>query len=245
LFRQLPTSTHLIYVGFGFPEETRKKQLISPQVSLLSISAEPHELLPEADMGFPPPSINALTLTYQERLDIETCASESLQSRPFLLSFIGHDRKGFSKREELFKLHNDKDIIVMPTDAFHAKYQGKHTYDSVMRQSRYAAAPRGHSLFSYRFTEALSAGAIPIVQADNWVLPFRKELIDWSECAIIVPEKDTIRTLDFIQNITEEQQCRMRQRCYWIYQTYMANPEGEIAGAVDSLLAMDAAKNGT
>jgi hypothetical protein len=48
--------------------------------------------------------------------------------------------------------------------------------------SKYSATPRGHSKFSYRFSEVMSGGSIPVILADDWLLPFRPEVIDWEKC---------------------------------------------------------------
>jgi len=48
--------------------------------------------------------------------------------------------------------------------------------------------PRGKEKWSYRFTEAILAGSIPVVIADGLTLPY-EELIDWSEASISIPEE--------------------------------------------------------
>jgi hypothetical protein len=48
--------------------------------------------------------------------------------------------------------------------------------------SKYSATPRGHSKFSYRFSEVMSGGSIPVILADDWLLPFRPEAVDWEKC---------------------------------------------------------------
>ena len=60
-------------------------------------------------------------------------------------------------------------------------------YGDLLTHTRFALIPRGHGLFSYRLTEALSAGAIPVILADGLVLPF-DELINWNAISIRIPE---------------------------------------------------------
>ena len=64
------------------------------------------------------------------------------------------------------------------------------TYQEALQQTVFALAPRGDNKFSYRFTEVLSAGAILVVHADDWVWPFRPELIDWD--AVIFPKRTRV-----------------------------------------------------
>jgi len=60
----------------------------------------------------------------------------------------------------------------------------------------------GDSLYSYRLMEVLSAGSIPIIIADDWVLPFRSTLFEWGRgtndnigggCGVIIPEHELRR----------------------------------------------------
>jgi hypothetical protein len=104
-----------------------------------------------------------------------------------------------------------------------------------MSQSQFAGVPRGDNLFSYRFTEALSGGSIPVVYADGWFLPFSETLIDWNSVAVIIPEHDADKTLDYLHDITLDQRCQMRKKGYEFFQKYMATPELSIAGIVESL----------
>jgi hypothetical protein len=44
---------------------------------------------------------------------------------------------------------------------------------------------QGNGLHSYRLTEAMRANSVPVILADNYVLPF-SEAVRWSEIAIMV-----------------------------------------------------------
>lgn len=114
------------------------------------------------------------------------------------------------------------------------------TYTDVLRRTKIALAPRGDNKFSYRFTEVLSAGTIPVYHGDNYPLPFGPELFDWSQCAILLPEThagtvamDYLRTKLLSDPTT---MCAMRNYCYFeIYKKYIETPEKVINGLVVGL----------
>jgi hypothetical protein len=46
----------------------------------------------------------------------------------------------------------------------------------------------------------------------RWLLPFGKDLINWTDAAVIIPEAETLDTVKFLSKISAEQRCRMRQK---------------------------------
>lgn len=254
LFQQNPNTTKLIFFscrGNGPDPNFRGRQQKSPQLSIVSLSASTlgEQVLKASDMGQPPPPIKPSRLTYDQRHAIETCEAEKRAQRPYWLTFVGTDRLR-EARTGLFQLHNGRDIIALTPKQFIArnerrKINGKpqQTYQQVMEESVFAATPRGDNLFSYRFTEVLSAGAIPVVYADGWQLPFRSELVDWKFCAVVIPEQQVNQTVRILKSITQSARCKMRQRCYEIYQRYMANGHGTIAGIIETFEVMAANNN--
>ena len=179
-------------------------------------------------MGLPPPAPNPVVLTREQTHDIVTCQAE--ETRPFLLTFVGNFRH--RTRQKLKLLTNDKDVLITRR-GMENKFNG--TFHELLALSKFAAAPRGDNKFSYRLTEVLSGGSIPVIHADSWVLPFRKELVDWTECALHIPEADVNKTLDILAQIDDKKRCQMRQKCYEIYNKYMRTEEGTIAGIIESL----------
>jgi len=113
------------------------------------------------------------------------------------------------------------------------------SYTDMMRSTKFALVPRGDNKFSYRFTEALSAGAIPVYHGDNYMLPFRPELISWEKCAILLPEKDAGDVgMEHIQLLLSQpdKMCSMRKYCYFeIYKKYIETDVGIIDGLVKGL----------
>jgi len=246
LFRKINAST-LIYISCGgggfYPVRRRKLHLNSPQLSVASISSSPNQLL-DSDMGLPPPMPNPITLSYDQRQAIETCDSESQEHRPYLMVLVANRRGPI--RNKLFELHNGQDIISLMSHEFARQQKsGKinETYRSIMTKGKFGATPRGDNKFSYRFSETLSAGAIPVVHADEWVLPFDREVVEWNRCAVVIPEEQWNRTVDILKRIGPNQRCQMRQYCYKVYQKYFVNSEATIAGILDSIEAKNARRD--
>ena len=114
------------------------------------------------------------------------------------------------------------------------------SYVDVLAETAFGLTPRGDNKFSYRFTEVLSAGAIPVYHGDNYVFPFRPEIIDWTKCAVILPEQDAgQKTVDYIRQLTIKERCTMRNYCYFgIYKKYVATERGQLNGLLEGLEAL-------
>ncbi len=61
-------------------------------------------------------------------------------------------------------------------------------YLEIMRDSWFAFCPRGGGLSSYRMWEEIQCESVPVLFADDVVLPF-SDKIDWSRIIVRIPEK--------------------------------------------------------
>jgi len=189
------------------------------QVIVAYYSIEKSGLRPFFDVGMVPPAIKPIELTSIEREAVQSC-----KKRKYLFSFQGHS--GFG-RENMRKFNNDTDMYIrlygerdsykkdIRIDGFgdtEGKVDDSNNYKGVMKDSVFAGSPRGDLLFSYRFSEILSAGAIPVVYADGWLPPFNEHVVDWSKCAVFIPESDYDKTGEVLRAIPEERRCEM-QKC--------------------------------
>jgi hypothetical protein len=111
---------------------------------------------------------------------------------PYLFSFCGSfDTHPFRRR--LAKLENAHSFI-RDTSKDEARGFGKSAdiyqqwqteYFRVMYDSMFVLCPRGNAPSSYRIFEAMKAGRIPVIIADEWVPPAGP---NWSEFSLQVPE---------------------------------------------------------
>jgi len=83
---------------------------------------------------------------------------------------------------------------------------------------------RGVRLGQPTLLDALSAGCIPVVVADSYVLPF-EEVIDWKRAILHIYEVDVPRLIDILRSVSTERIIEMRQSGSWIYKRYLSSME--------------------
>lgn len=103
-----------------------------------------------------------------------------------------------------------------------------------LMDSTFGLVPAGRAPSSDRLLEVLSAGSIPVIISDNYVLPF-DTLIEWRRCALVFPSSQmhrivpTLRTLD-----TEEVESR-RDYCLFVYREFLENDDKIVASTAMAL----------
>ena len=131
--------------------------------------------------------------------------NEGLNRRnKYLLTFKG--RLTSAIRHVAMRLHNGKDIIFA-----HSRwdYRNKFDYDDMMLHSEFALIIRGNGLYSYRLAEAIAAGAIPVIVADHYVLPFQS-FLNWKDFAVLIPEHEMLDIPNILKSISKEQRKILR-----------------------------------
>ena len=121
--------------------------------------------------------------------------------RKYLLTMRGKRSEHFDMtRKELYRIHNGNDIILVVTcesrfgdDEYDSecrederKYQ-QYTDQELATGSKFALVTEGHVLNELKLVDVMSAGCIPVILYDHYVLPFN-ELLDWESFSIRVPE---------------------------------------------------------
>jgi hypothetical protein len=217
----------------------KKLNRLNGHTVLASLSANSEYTSKEWDQGLAFPRYRSYDLSTSQRRDIMTC-----QRRPLLLYFSGHLLS--RPRRLLQTLHNGKDILIgTPRDMIQYASMWRNdtdtpnesdSYFALALASSFCAIPRGQAaLGSSRLLEMMSAGCIPVLLADDWVLPSRLA-IPWNDIAIHVPEREVLHTVStFLRNISEAQQCTMRMRMIQVYDDYLSTERAIVKGLVDGL----------
>ncbi len=101
-------------------------------------------------------------------------------------------------------------------------FASRFDYQQLLLNTTFCLIPRGRRLGSFRFSEALQVGCIPVVLSDGWVLPF-SEVIDWSRAAIQISEKALLQMPTMLRSIKRDRILAMRQQGYFLYASYLSS----------------------
>jgi hypothetical protein len=214
------------------------------------------------DFGLPSWPVKPVTLNQRQIEDIQTCRNDS---RAFLYSFQGRPRIPFPEfHKYLSPLHGKEGVHAIFQWTHYKKSQ--HTknawggsvlaavapenqtqddYYNVLMNSVFAGSPRGDNLYSVRFSEILSAGVIPVIYADGWVLPYNKDVVDWSELAVLLPQRKVNETLEALHRIPVRERCEMSRKVLAFYNNYVADSHGRLRAVLKLIDARSAQENST
>jgi hypothetical protein len=150
--------------------------------------------------------------------------------RDLRVSFSGHlDPDGL--RQSIF------DLSGLPgTDKWHifqtSGYGVQDTqmdYHEMLQRSTFAFAPRGDEHYTFRLTEILAAGAVPVIIDDDILPPYNVPLSDW---ALRVPESNVPSVVEMINSAKKEDICRMQKNGMKLWRAAK-----DVDGLVDSLVS--------
>jgi hypothetical protein len=110
-------------------------------------------------------------------------------------------------------------------------------FDDLMVNSTFAFCPGGSHVTSYRFTEVLSAGAIPVLLPEI-VTPFFPE-VDWSSCVIRVSQARIVDLPRVLRAIPPEEIRKRQLQCDQLFRTFLQVRDGETAATKSEVSASD------
>jgi hypothetical protein len=107
-----------------------------------------------------------------------------------LFSFIGKTASHRCRRHLAELQHPESVVEDIPDFSPYATSDPNYAarrrrYSDVLARSRFVLCPRGLATSSYRLYEALEAGRVPVIIADDWVAP---EGMDWDSFSVRWPE---------------------------------------------------------
>jgi len=136
-------------------------------------------------------------------------------------------------RGALLPLHDPaKGVVVShkPMDSTDEDYN----YSAILTDTQFAFCPRGNGLYSYRLHEAVSAGAVPVVFADDGVHPF-PEILDWKSIGVVIPEALAADAVRILRALSPEEIFEKRCRLFVAVRRYMWGTDGIVNSTLNLL----------
>lgn len=222
-----------------------------PNVVVGALSYRKGQLREGLDIAVPPPTkVRNDSLFPKNEHEVEArCRASDV--RRLALSFRGSPRDRATKvRLQLQHLHGawvdglgpikvtllKADLEALPRwSPYLPRLRDQNgTFAEELFWSHFALAPRGDALFSYRLTEIMAAGVVPVIVADDWALAF-DELIDWSRTSVVVRENDTASIPAMLAAFSVDAVCAMRRRAFRTFHRFLRSPV-EWAAAIETIL---------
>ena len=236
---------------------------VFPKLVVGHMSAHKNYTRP-SDFGLPSWPVKPVTLNQGQLDDVQTCRNSS---RALLFSFQGRRRVPFPQFDKYLRpLHGKEGVhAIFQVDHYKQSHhpqnlwggsvlapvapenQTQDDYYNILKNSTFAGSPLGDKLYSVRFSEILSAGTIPVVYADGWVLPYNKDVVDWSELAVLIPQRKVNQTMDLLRLIPAKERCEMQQKVLAFYNNYVADSHGRLRAVLklDNAVAVSSKESST
>ncbi|KAJ6704088.1 EXOSTOSIN HEPARAN SULFATE GLYCOSYLTRANSFERASE -RELATED [Salix viminalis] len=146
-----------------------------------------------------------------------------VSQRPILAFFAGnmHGRV----RPTLLKYWHNKDDDMKIYGPLPIGVSRKMSYVQHMKSSKYCICPMGYEVNSPRIVEAIYYECVPVIIADNFVLPFN-EVLDWSAFSVVIAEKDIPKLKEILLTIP------LRRYLTMLANLKMAEPDSNPTTAV-------------
>ena len=178
-----------------------------------------------------------------ESLGDESHTRVPTERRPVLMSFKGVC--SHPVRKPLYALHNGDDIVMVdatqerqPAELRRMLGRQDYQYPDLSAASQFVVCPTGDDVYSFRFVEALSCGAIPVIFGDGWVLPFSELTdVDYDRFAVLMAEADAPSTAQRLRAISVAEKRALRAEGARVFEQYFATISAQLDAVVTILSA--------
>jgi glucuronyl/N-acetylglucosaminyl transferase EXT2 len=107
-------------------------------------------------------------------------------------------------------------------------------YPDILEQGTFCLIIRGVRLAQPTLIESLATGCIPVIIADNIVLPFA-EIIDWTLASIAIREADIHSLISVLKAVSQMRIREMRKQGKFLYEKYFMNIETIVLSMLEEL----------
>ncbi|KAJ1282916.1 hypothetical protein BS78_03G088000 [Paspalum vaginatum] len=139
-----------------------------------------------------------------------------------ILAFFAGQMHG-RVRPVLLKYWGDKDPDMRIYSRLPHRITRRRNYVQHMKSSKYCICPMGYEVNSPRIVEAIYYDCVPVIIADNFVLPF-DDALNWSAFSVVVPERDVPKLKEILLSIPESRYITLQSNVKRVRKHFLWHP---------------------
>lgn len=143
--------------------------------------------------------------------------------RRSILAFFAGQMHGHV-RPMLIEHWKDKDPDMKIYEVLPKSIERKMNYVEHMKNSKYCICAAGFEVNSPRIVESIYYDCVPVIIADNFVLPF-SDVLNWSTFSVTLPESEIPNLKSILSSISDRQYRAMQKRLSKVRQHFLWNDE--------------------
>jgi hypothetical protein len=142
--------------------------------------------------------------------------------RPILAFFAGQMHGHV--RPVLLEHWKDKDPDMKIYEVLPKDLERKMNYMEHMKHSKYCICAAGFEVNSPRIVESIYYDCVPVIIADNFILPF-SDILNWNTFSVTIPESDIPNLKTILLGISDKHYRAMQRRLSTVRQHFMWHEE--------------------
>ncbi|KAL4592333.1 hypothetical protein LXL04_005324 [Taraxacum kok-saghyz] len=108
-------------------------------------------------------------------------------------------------------------------------------YSDLMGRAKFCLCPSGYEVASPRIVESISAGCVPVIVSDHYVLPF-SDVLDWSKFSVLVPVGKIPEIKKILERIGMDEYLKMQRMVIKVQRHFIINRPSRAYDLIDMVL---------